>query len=98
MIDGGGRLNAALFFVLGTLGFVATFARTEIVLWLGYAGEVSFIGQMYWSHPGDQFILGPALLFAVLGWLVLWFDRWFHVRRHIHLWLTHHRLRANRVV
>jgi len=68
VVDGGGSLNAALFFVLGTLGFAATFARTEVVFWLGYAGEVSFIGVMYWSHGGDGFA-GAVLVFAVVGWL-----------------------------
>ncbi|HEY8694256.1 MAG TPA: hypothetical protein VIR57_16120 [Chloroflexota bacterium] len=90
-------MNAALFFVSETLGFVATFARTEVVLWLGYAGETAFISQMYWSHPGDRF-LGPLLVVAVVGWLVLWFDRWFHVREHIRLWLADHRLRDRRLV
>jgi hypothetical protein len=94
IIDGGGRLNAGLFFALAVLGFIATFVRTEIAVWVGYAAELAFIGQMYWTHPGDRF-LGPLLLFAVVGWLALWVDRWFHVRRNIRLWFAQHPLRRD---
>lgn len=39
MIDGGGRLNAGLFFALAVLGFISTFVRTEIVVWVSYAAN-----------------------------------------------------------
>ncbi|HLG74397.1 MAG TPA: hypothetical protein VK009_28595 [Chloroflexota bacterium] len=91
MIDGGGRLNAGLFFALGVGGFVAMFAHPLVFCWVFWVGEVAFVTQMYWSHPNERYWLGPGLVFVVVAWLLFMLDRRLLVSHCLRVWVRQRR-------